>query len=136
MGKRPAATSVEPSRPGELPALLSNSAGVVYGILLVVASALGLIKLMTESQSSPFWIHYTSIFWILWATGPPFFFLLQWSLFDKARLEEPHWKAEFDKMKYSHELASKFWLGGVAVLSGVLIQAYHLGIASPVGSAH
>jgi hypothetical protein len=58
------------------------------------------------------------IAWAGWALLPPAYFLWNWARFD-GTVDQP----EFEELKYSQELASKFWLAGVGVLSVLLFQA-------------
>jgi hypothetical protein len=110
--------------------LSSNELGLCLAILLVlptiyeVAHLLGYSKAQISPHHSDGWKHFqrTAFLWGLWALVPPFFFLMQWFTFDLRRPLHQARDQQMADMKYGHELASKFWAGGVAILSGLLLS--------------
>lgn len=92
--------------------------GVVTAIVLVVASMISAGALLAQPDCD--WLFWTTAaLWVAWALLPPFFFLMEWTAFD----EEKDGPGALARMKYNHELASKFWLGGVGILSAILLYA-------------
>ena len=63
------------------------------------------------------WLGAATVVWILWTLAPPAYFLIEWSKFDRSKLTSSD---EFARLKYSQELASKFWVAGVGILSALL----------------
>lgn len=55
--------------------------------------------------------------WVAWTMVPPAYFLWEWKEFTPA----PGRKVE--DLKYSQDLASKFWLAGVTVITAALLYA-------------
>ena len=88
-------------------------------ILSVIAVGLtvGCAGFLVCSGGKGFWLSATIAIWISWTLAPPAWFLIEWSRFDRSKLTSSD---EFARLKYSQELASKFWIAGVGLLSALL----------------
>lgn len=84
-------------------------------------SDLNFLPKIFETDKKP--LHYDFFNLILygaWIIGPPFFFLVEYTLIfgkDEARRMDP---IQRDDLKYCHELASKVW-AGVGVFLSILL---------------
>ena len=91
----------------------------VVGSVIVVVTTILTLALLVRYQTCGALGWLAIIIWALWAVGPPVFFLAEWTAF-----QGDLGGRKFESMKYSHELASKFWIGGVGVISAILFAVY------------
>lgn len=101
---------VEPAR-GWLP---RRDARISVALVILTGGLIG--WLMIDSSNA--WARRGVIAaWVAWTMVPPAYFLWEWKEFTPG----PGRKVE--DLKYSQDLASKFWLAGVTVITAALLYA-------------
>lgn len=98
--------------------IFSRRLDVRLSVIFVAASALAMI-LLVRNPGNQCLRDIVAGIWVIWTAAPPLYFLMEWTAYTGSTEDEA-----FKKMKYSHELASKFWLGGIGVVSAALVFAY------------
>ena len=89
----------------------------VYVVAIVVTA--GLLLAWKCGALDIFWM---KVLLCAWAVAPPFWFLLDWHLFEYETTEQ------FEEFKHSQELARNLWAGVIvllAVVTGISVSATH-----------